>query len=56
MKSTNSVDSGQESMCEYPNLDRQYRKIGISAVAAAIRYQSEPRNPAHAPIFPQNDV
>lgn len=31
-------------------LDAQYRKIGISAVAAAARYQdtSTPKNPAYA--------
>ena len=30
------------------DLDRQYRKIGISAVAAALRYQSDGKNPAYA--------
>ena len=37
---------------EIPNLDSRYGKIGISAVAAAMRYQSEPRNTAHAPAVP----
>ena len=30
------------------HLDEQYRKIGISAVAAALRYQGDGKNPAYA--------
>ena len=30
-------------------LDPRFGKIGISAVAAALRYQSEIKNPAYAP-------
>ena len=30
-------------------LDARFGKIGISAVAAAVRYQSEAKNPAYAP-------
>jgi hypothetical protein len=30
-------------------LDRSYREIGISAVAAAARYQGSSKNPAYAP-------
>jgi hypothetical protein len=30
-------------------LDRRYRQIGISAVAAAVRYQGVAKNPAYAP-------
>jgi hypothetical protein len=30
-------------------LDRRYGKIGISAVAAAVRYQGSAKNPAYAP-------
>jgi hypothetical protein len=35
-----------------PNIDlkSKYRAIGISAVAAALRYQGEARNPAYAPV------
>jgi len=36
-------------------LDARYGKIGISAVAAAIRYQGEARNPAYAPAVAQTD-
>jgi hypothetical protein len=31
------------------DLDQKYGRIGISAVAAAVRYQSEAKNPAYAP-------
>lgn len=31
------------------DLDRRYGRIGISAVAAALHYQSEAKNPAYAP-------
>jgi hypothetical protein len=36
-------------------LDRQYRAIGISAVAAAVRYRSDAKNQAYAPVTPQID-
>jgi len=32
------------------DLDRRYGEIGISAVAAALRYRSEAKNPAYAPV------
>ena len=32
-----------------PALDARYGKIGISAVAAAARYQGTAKNPAYAP-------
>jgi len=31
------------------SLDGRYRQIGISAVAAAVRYQGAAKNPAYAP-------
>jgi hypothetical protein len=31
------------------DLDSKYGAIGISAVAAALRYQGQTRNPAYAP-------
>jgi hypothetical protein len=31
-------------------LDRRYGAIGISAVAAAVRYQGAAKNPAYAPV------
>jgi hypothetical protein len=32
------------------DLDHCYRQIGISAVAAAVRYQGVAKNPAYAPV------
>ena len=40
---------------EVPSLDCRYGKIGISAVAAAMRYQSERKNMAYAPVAPRSD-
>jgi hypothetical protein len=35
---------------EGTSLDRRYGQIGISAVAAAARYQGETKNQAYAPV------
>ena len=40
---------------EVQSLDCRYGKIGISAVAAAMRYQSESKNMAYAPVVPRSD-
>jgi hypothetical protein len=40
---------------ERAELDARYGKIGISAVAAAIRYRSDCRNPVYAPAPPSNE-
>ncbi len=37
---------------ERAGLDARYGKIGISAVAAALRYQSETKKPVSAPAAP----
>jgi hypothetical protein len=37
------------------SLDGRYGKIGISAVAAALPYQSDAKNPAYAPTVPRDD-
>jgi hypothetical protein len=42
---TQKANGGPESA----SLDRWYGQIGISAVAAAARYQGAARNPAYAP-------
>ncbi|MGC1779920.1 MAG: hypothetical protein WBB34_18455 [Xanthobacteraceae bacterium] len=39
-----------ESAVQSTALDRRYRQIGISAVAAAVRYQGVAKNPAYAPV------
>ena len=38
------------------DLDPRFGKIGISAVAAAMRYQSEIKNPAYAPVEQRTPV
>jgi hypothetical protein len=38
-----------EQRQERAELDARYGKIGISAVAAALRYGSDAKNPAYAP-------
>jgi hypothetical protein len=40
---------------EDASLDDRYGKIGISAVAAALAYQSEPKNTAYAPTEPRSE-
>ena len=55
MKSTKRmVQLTQSVRREVQNLEVRYGKIGISAVAAAMRYQGDAKNP-HAPIVPQSD-
>jgi len=39
-----ATEQKQDSARQYANLDTRYGKIGISAVAAAVRHQSEQRN------------
>jgi hypothetical protein len=50
MQSAKVKKSGKSDVREEANLDRRYGKIGISAVAAAVRYQCECKNPAYAPV------
>ncbi len=38
-----------ETIAQNGSLDGRYRQIGISAVAAAVRYQGAAKNPAYAP-------
>ncbi len=44
-KNVAAKDSSRETA-----LDRRYGAIGISAVAAAVRYQGAAKNPAYAPV------
>jgi hypothetical protein len=41
MPATKSADAGTGRRGKGPELDERYAEIGISAVAAAIRYQSD---------------
>lgn len=50
-----SRKSPAKTQPEVQSLDCRYGKIGISAVAAAVRYQSEPKNMAYAPVAPRSD-
>ena len=51
MRTAKTTDSSQESPRNYPNVTHQYGEIGISAVAAAMRYQTEPRSSDRARIY-----
>jgi hypothetical protein len=42
-------DDDRKDLSEAIALDRRYGEIGISAVAAAVRYQGSGKNPAYAP-------
>lgn len=44
---TNSKIEARES--SRPGLESQYRKVGISALAASMRYAGEQKNDAYAP-------
>lgn len=45
-----------EQRRERAELDARYGKIGISAVAAALRYNGDSKNPAYAPAPAQPAV
>jgi hypothetical protein len=55
MRKNNAAQSNENARCNEPNLDSRYGEIGISAVAAALQYQSEVKNPAYAPAVHQLD-
>jgi hypothetical protein len=48
-------DTIGDSRREEASLDRCYGKIGIPAVAAALPYQSDTKNPACAPVIPREE-
>jgi hypothetical protein len=48
-RTMNSQRATSEQRRERSELDPRFGKIGISAVAAAMRYGSDARNPAYAP-------
>jgi hypothetical protein len=55
MTKKNAAQSNEISRRNEPNLDSRYGAIGISAVAAALQYQSEVKNPADAPTVYELD-
>jgi len=44
MQATRATEQNEHSQRQYRDLDDRYGKIGISAVAAALRHKSEERN------------
>jgi hypothetical protein len=52
MKSNSAAPSSAQRKGE--DLDGRYGKIGIPAVAAALPYQSDAKNPAYAPVVPRD--
>jgi hypothetical protein len=51
-KKNPSADQAREQV---PDLDSRYGEIGIPAVAAALRFQREVKNPAYAPAQPKTE-
>src|SRR5262249_11174519 len=49
MTKNNAAQSGENGRRDEPSLDSRYGEIGISAVASALPYQSEVKNPAPMP-------
>ncbi|MGH6672916.1 MAG: hypothetical protein ACRECV_13210 [Xanthobacteraceae bacterium] len=49
-KTDSSAKNSNSTKVSETALDRCYGQIGISAVAAAVRYQGTTKNPAYAPV------
>jgi hypothetical protein len=49
-KKTAEYNAAAANSAQHSSLDQRYRQIGISAVAAAVRYQGVTKNPAYAPV------
>ncbi|HTT48867.1 MAG TPA: hypothetical protein VMG39_12800 [Pseudolabrys sp.] len=54
MDATRATEQSQDSQRHYKNLDDRYGKIGISAVAAAVRHQSEQRKTTDTRFLPND--
>ncbi len=54
MHATRATELSQDSQRHYKNLDDRYGKIGISAVAAAVRHQGEQRNVSDTRFLPND--
>lgn len=52
---TGNRRKGHKSAKQPIALDLRYGQIGISAVAAAVRYQGAAKNPAYAPAAVKSD-
>ena len=51
----NTTPSTQPTSGNEADLGSRYGEIGISALAAALKYKSENKNPAYAPASPSSD-
>ncbi len=51
MDVTRATEQSQDSQRQYKSLEDRYGKIGISAVAAAVRHQGEQRNTGETRTF-----
>jgi hypothetical protein len=49
-KQSSQKQRGTLKSSEDNAIQRHYREIGIPAVAAAVRYQGDSKNPAYAPV------
>ena len=47
---TSTQDKTQQEPPQRQDLGRRYGRIGIQAVAAALRYPSDSKNPEYAPV------
>ena len=54
--STGGAAASTEQRNEAPNLPGRYGEIGISAVAAALKFAGDVKNPAYAPVEPRLDA
>jgi hypothetical protein len=54
MDATRATEQSQDSQRQFTRLDNRYGKIGISAVAAAVRHQGK-RRVIHAPCQTPHD-
>jgi hypothetical protein len=55
MTKKNTAPSTQQERNREPDLDSRYGEIGISALAAALQFKSEAKNPAYAPVANETD-
>lgn len=52
MNASKATEQNQDSRAPHSDLDRRYGKIGISAVAAALRHQGEQPDTAESRYTP----
>ena len=55
MIKNNAAQSSENACRNESSLDSRYGEIGIPAVAAALQYRSEVKNPAYAPAVDQRE-